>query len=265
MSGTPVQAISLSQIKLDKSLWPRESLDRERVEFFAELIADAAGEAARAGKGWTDPLPPIVVVADGQGGYVLADGWHRVEARRILGAGFDVISAEVHLPDSRPTSECVYWLALLHATRTARPLSTAEKRAAIERLLTERPDLSDRAIARLVGVSHATVGAHRARLVNLTTGADGASVGGATAGGPQADGESAWERAARRLAVDVGDLMASCRKIFGGPDYKTAGHELYEALAERFGDEEAVAAIEELAGVVEAAQARMRKLAASHR
>ena len=264
MTGASVQAISLSQITLDRSLWPRESLDRERVELFAELIADTATEAARSGKGWSNPLPPIVVVADGQGGYVLADGWHRVEAHRMLGAGFEGISAEVHLPDSRRVSECVYWLALLYATRSARPLSTSEKRTAIARLLTERPELADRAIARLVGVSHVTVGTHRARLVNLTTGADGATGSGATSAGAQGDGVLPWERAARRLAVDVGDLMASCRKIFGGPDYKSAGRELYEAIAERYGDEEAIAAIEELAGVVEGAQARIHKLAASH-
>jgi hypothetical protein len=247
--------VSLRQITLDSRVWPRARLDGERVELFAELIADAAAEAARTGSGWSDPLPPLVVVADGLGGFMLGDGWHRYEARRRLGVGFDTVTAEVHWASGQPVGERAYWLALSYATRAAKPLTTAEKRGAIERLLGEHAEFSDREIARLVGVAHATVGAHRARLANLTTGSP-VGPGGADRG------ELRWRVIARRLADDTGELLACCRKLFGGPDFKTAGSELYHALAQRYGNDEAANVVDELSAIVDSAQLRARKVAA---
>ncbi len=76
---------------------------RSASKLFAELIRDACDAAARLAAGWTDPLPPLVVIADGQGGYVLADGRHRYEARRQLGAGFDLVQAHVYSANGRIT------------------------------------------------------------------------------------------------------------------------------------------------------------------
>jgi hypothetical protein len=47
--------------------------------------------------------------------------------------------------------------ALETATQSALPLTTSERRSAAKRLIHERPDLSHREIARLVGVSHDSV------------------------------------------------------------------------------------------------------------
>jgi len=152
--------LSLDQIALDGGVWPRAALDAERVELFAELVRDAR-DSAGTGQGWTDPLPPLVVVADGRGGYVLADGRHRYEARRQLGAGFDLVQVQVFQPDGRLPTDLAYELALHFATISAKPLSNPEKRAAVDRLISERPELSSRQVARLVGVSHTFVDTRR--------------------------------------------------------------------------------------------------------
>ncbi|MGI8559468.1 MAG: hypothetical protein ACR2ND_14390 [Solirubrobacteraceae bacterium] len=253
--------LSLDQITLDERAWPRDALDEDRVKLFAELIRDAR-DAAGHGQGWTDPLPPLVVVADGQGGYLLADGRHRYESRRRLGTGFDLVSVGVFQPDGRAPADRAYELALL-CTQGAKPLTTAEKRTAILRLIAERPELSDRAIARLVGVAHATVGKYRAGVVNLTT-ERSAPEEADDDGRQQPDGRNEplrWEVAARRLAENVAELLASCRKLFGGPNFKSSGRELYDALADLYGDEDALAVVDELSAVVGNARARARKVA----
>jgi hypothetical protein len=162
----------------------------------------------------------------------------------------------VYPPNGRTPREYAYELALLYATRSAKPLTNAEKGAAIARLLAECPELSDRAIARLVGVSHRTVGARRAGVGKL----------------PAEDGSShepssgrreplRWEVAAKRLARDVDELLASCRKLFGGADYKSAGRELYDALDELYGGEDVLAIVDQLSAVVGNACAHARKAA----
>jgi DNA-binding CsgD family transcriptional regulator len=153
-------AVLLAQIRLDDRAWPRQELDDQRVELFAELVRDAR-ESAGAVRGWSDPLPPLAVVVDGQGGYLLADGRHRYEARRRLGPDFDLVDVNAFQADGRTPEDRAYELALRFATISAKPLTTAEKRAAILRLIEERPELSSREIARLVGVSHSTVNIHR--------------------------------------------------------------------------------------------------------
>ncbi len=47
--------VPLDRITLDPDAWPREELDVERVELFAELIRDAYEQAARTRTGWADP------------------------------------------------------------------------------------------------------------------------------------------------------------------------------------------------------------------
>jgi Winged helix-turn-helix DNA-binding len=252
--------LSLDQITLDERVWPRAGLDDERVELFAELVRDAR-DAAGTGQGWSDPLPPLVVVADGRGGYVLADGRHRYEARRRLGAGFDLVGVQVFQANGRSPVDFAYELGLL-CTHGAKPLTTAEKCAAILRLLDERSDLSDRAIARLVGVSNSTVSSYRRALCDSHTGGEPEEAGGTERGQPSTRREPLrWEVAARRLAEDTAELLASCRKLFGGADFKSAGRELYDTLADLYGDEHALEMIDELSEVVSNARVRARKVA----
>jgi hypothetical protein len=233
--------LSLDQITLDDRAWPRDVLDEERIELFAEMVRDAC-DAAGTGQGWSDPLPPLMVVADDRGGYVLADGRHRYEARCRLGAGFDLVPVQAFQPNDRAPLDFAYELALL-CTQGAKPLTTAEKRAAIARLLAERRDLSDRAIARLVGVSHRTVGAHRAGVGNLPTGASDDS--------RRTGQDRAWlstMQVAERLVCDFYELRQRTRKLlgFGEFDNASAGRKLAEAFTALYDGEAALDVIDDL-------------------
>lgn len=60
-----------------------------------------------------------------------------------------------------------------------------------------------------------------------------------------------WEVAARRLAQDVAELFASCRKLFGGPNPERASAELLNAFVEQYGTNAAVDLIAQLGSLVD--------------
>ncbi len=79
--GRPID-LPLSRIVIDEAIQVRmDGLDSERVEQYT-IIVENGGEMA-----------PIIVFEDADGAYLLADGFHRVEAYRR--AGRDVIQAQV--------------------------------------------------------------------------------------------------------------------------------------------------------------------------
>lgn len=243
--------LSIDQITIDDHISPRESLDNTRVELFCELLRDSVQEVAPNGGDWTSPLPPIVVVPDGDGGYLLADGRHRYEAHRALGHGCETVRAIAIPLGGRRPADLAYELALTCATVSAKPLTRAEKRTALTRLIQERSELSDRAIARLVGVSNSTVSSWRKATCEPHTAAT-------------ADDKyepTRWEIAARRLAKDSAELMTHCRKLFGGPDFESAGRELYDALVELYGYDDADELLDELGAIVDGARVRAEKVA----
>jgi ParB/Sulfiredoxin domain len=136
--------IPINQLVVRRDLWPRFSTDEERIELFADQL--------RAG----EELPPIELVPHNDGKYLIADGVHRTYG--AIRAGRSDFSALIVTPLTGETPEaCVYRRALETATRSALPLSKAERRRAVLKLRSET-DLSDRAIAQLVGVSHNSVG-----------------------------------------------------------------------------------------------------------
>jgi len=145
--------LQLDRIVSDTEAWPRHDLDTERVALFVDLYAD--GDLA--------VLPPLEVAALPTGEFLLTDGWHRLEA-------LEVEQALVILADPGQLSpwRFAYQRGLETCTTASRPLTRDERRAATERLLTDRPELTDVAIAQLVGVSNATVGRARHRLQNPT-------------------------------------------------------------------------------------------------
>jgi ParB-like chromosome segregation protein Spo0J len=155
---------TLDRIVLDERVWPRERLDAGRVDLFAELIDEARAAAQTDGGGWTYPFPPLVTVADGNGGLVLADGRHRLAA--VQRVGINTIPAIEHPYDGRNAVEQAYALALKYAIESPVPLTERERRRALVRELRDRPALSDREIGRRVGVSHQTVGVWRKQLAS---------------------------------------------------------------------------------------------------
>ena len=152
----PIALVDVTRIVQESNLWPRQRLDAERVALFVELIEERGH----------DVLPPLVLVVDGER-FLLADGWHRLAAFRKL--DWRQVPAVVVEPVDGPAADVAYEYALRFSTSSAKPLSARERRDAVRRLLATRGDLTQRQIARLAGVSDATV----SRVVNeLEGGAD---------------------------------------------------------------------------------------------
>jgi ParB-like chromosome segregation protein Spo0J len=138
------QTVPLAKVVMTTEVWPRERGDPDRVEMFMGLIE--AGEC----------VPPVEVVPLSDGRFLVADGFHRVEAHRRLGR-VEIEVVTVAVGSEETAKRAAYRHALETATRSALPLTKAERRRAVYGLLDERSDLSHRAIAKLVGISHQTV------------------------------------------------------------------------------------------------------------
>jgi ParB-like chromosome segregation protein Spo0J len=147
-SDTPrLVSVGLGEIRFLARGWPRHFLDEERVEDFAALYKEQGPEA----------LPPLELVPVAPGRYLIGDGVHRCEGARR--AGLTNVLARLVAPaaDCDPV-EFTYRYALGRSAISSLPLTRAEKRAAVRRLLEANPQASDREIGRLVGVDHKTVG-----------------------------------------------------------------------------------------------------------
>lgn len=149
-AASKAQQMALGLVVADVALWPRQELHPGRVEEFMLLYRDG-GLAA---------LPPLDVIADGED-LLLGDGWHRHQALTRLGSPNVLVRL---ITEPGDPADVAYRHGLLTASTAALPLSRAERRAAVIRLLEDQPELADREIARLAGVSPTTVGASRRRL-----------------------------------------------------------------------------------------------------
>jgi hypothetical protein len=142
----PEIAVALAQVRFSPRAWPRQYLDNERLDEFVALYQEDL-----------TLLPAVELVPDGQGRYLIGDGVHRVEAARQ--ARFtEILATFVAVPAGADPVTVAYLHGLRRSAISAKPLTRAEKRAAIRRLLEMRPDASDREIARTIGVDHKTVG-----------------------------------------------------------------------------------------------------------
>lgn len=149
-----VVELPLNAIDLVADIYPREHVDSSRVELFAEMMSD-------------DPnaLPPVEAVRqatdDGER-YILVDGRHRLEASRMIGRR-TVPAKVLQAPAGTDLMKLAYLRALETCTASSLPLRASERVTAVRRLLEMSPGLSDREIARVVGVSHSTVAKYRQR------------------------------------------------------------------------------------------------------
>ncbi|MBN1815362.1 MAG: hypothetical protein JXA14_26255 [Anaerolineae bacterium] len=144
---------SIAQIDVDPDVQIRvRGIDRERVEDYARDMAEG------------DEFPPIICfferLPSGNGHKLwLADGFHRLAAAQSSALAVS-IQARVAPGSHR---DAVEYAATCNA-RHGLPMTAADKRNAIRRLLHLHPDLASREIARQVGCSHSTVETVRAEI-----------------------------------------------------------------------------------------------------
>lgn len=102
-----------------------------------------------------DRFAPIIVH---ESTMLVIDGAHRLEVTRRLGS--ERIAARIF----SGTDTQAFMLALAFNARHGLPLSLVERKAAAELLIRRSPEISDRAIAHVAGLSHTTVGRVRRQL-----------------------------------------------------------------------------------------------------
>jgi hypothetical protein len=136
--------LPLSALRFAKDDWARVALNEERVDTFAALYKEGAD------------IDPIQAVPDGEGTYRLVNGVHRT--RGAVQAGCTEIDVVLLSRDADESiGDFVFRLGVETANRSTLPLTRKEQQRAVLRLLKTRPEMSHRAIARLIGISHDTV------------------------------------------------------------------------------------------------------------
>lgn len=142
--------IKLTDIRIDGGTQARVAISVDAVDDYAEAVT--AGVS----------LPPIVVFHDGAA-YWLADGFHRLHANRKIGAV--TIDADVRNGTQADAQLFAYGANQAHGLRR----TNDDKRKAVLGVLGLKPDWSDRAVAKHVGVTHPFVAAERRSLVTVTS------------------------------------------------------------------------------------------------
>jgi len=119
---TDITHIDLDCIRCDEDIQTREVREGEALDQLRELYRDDP-----------DALPPVIVFLDDWGDYWLADGFYRVKvAREAMGTGAPhTIRAEVRKGTKRNAILCAVTANAKHGL----PLTAAEKRGVVERLL----------------------------------------------------------------------------------------------------------------------------------
>lgn len=216
-SGTFSQTsiIPLTHLKFIRDKWPRDAVDQGRVEMFSQQMQEGGG------------FPPIEVVPLPDGTYLIGDGVHRCLAVQRIGRT-EITAVFVEPRQGESPTDCAYRTALETASHSALPLSRSERRRAAIHLLEDRPDMSRRAIAELVGVAHSSVNRWAVEVDDSsTTEEDGTR---RTPIGPNPD------QIATRLVTTL-ERLSESRGLFDYLAPRRMGRHLASAFISRFGDE----------------------------
>jgi hypothetical protein len=139
-----IEIVPFTQLRWLRKNYVRDAVSDERVGLFASLYQEG------------NAVEPIEGVRQSEGTVLVADGVHR--AHGILRAGLKDIEVRMIAPEpGESPQQCAYRRSLAAAIETALPLNREERRRAATFLKGEQPQLSNRDIARLVGVAHSTV------------------------------------------------------------------------------------------------------------
>lgn len=169
-------SLPLDRIRTDGGTQPRLGIDYDVAYSYGDLMAEGVR------------FPPVTVFYDGEN-YWLADGFHRYEA--AFAQGMTEIAAEV----IQGTIEDAQWFSFGANKAHGLMRSNDDKQRAVKAAL-QHPKcagLSDRAIAKHVGVDHVTVSRWREKLTGevhqstLRTGSDGRTINVANIGKKQAE------------------------------------------------------------------------------
>jgi len=168
--------LAISKIRTDGGTQPRSALDMTIVEDYSEAMAAGA------------KFPPVDVFYDGAD-YWLADGFHRCRAAYI--ADFEEIAASVH----QGTLQDAQWFSYAANKTNGIYRSSEDKQRAVQAALKHPKSarMSDRALAKHLGVDHTTVGLWRNKVcptggihqLGKRTGLDGRSRNVAKSGKPK--------------------------------------------------------------------------------
>jgi hypothetical protein len=206
--------IPFNRLRYNRETWVRDAVDTGRVDQFAEQIKEG------------QEFPPIEVVPCADGNYLIGDGIHRSMATHRLGR--TEIEAVIVTPQPNESPEqCAYRIALEMASKSALPLTGAERRRAAVHLLETQPELSRRQIALLVGVSHSSVNQWAIEVDECSTPDD------------EADRRMPVGQSPDRVAARMASMLDRLSDSRGLLDYlapKRMGRHLAEAFADRFGD-----------------------------
>lgn len=127
--------LKISSLKLVPEFYPREGVDEERVKEFAELLKEGV------------KFDPIKVTKES----VVLDGIHRLKAHEL--AGLDEIEVEI-------VEDAGKFLLLTAASlnsKHGKPLTNAEKRSVVEKVLAAEPEIELKELANALAVSKSTV------------------------------------------------------------------------------------------------------------
>lgn len=137
--------LHIDQIRLDGGTQPRATIDDEVVQEYMERMAEG------------EQFPSVVVYHDGEN-YWLVDGFHRYRA--VNNMDWTEIECEIR----QGTLKDAQWYSYSANRVNGLHRSHDDIKRAVEGALAARADLSDKDIARHIGVHFHTVAGHRAKL-----------------------------------------------------------------------------------------------------
>lgn len=166
--------LRIEQIRMDGGTQPRTRLSESAVDEYAQAMLDGV------------EFPPVDVYYDGTE-YWLADGFHRIQA--AVKAELIAIDVTVHQGTLAEAQWHSFGANKAHGLQRSNDDKEASIRAALRH--PKAVGLSDRELARHVGVSHATVGKYRVGMEvtgeikqsPARTGSDGRQINTARIGG----------------------------------------------------------------------------------